>query len=501
LRLSRGRGVPYPSLLALAGAGVAALPFVPQIEIDGRLALPLFIAPALLDAAFDLAPRELRRLWLPLVSLAVVAVFLTAAAVAWAGVALAGLPVAAAVVLGAIVAPPDAAAASTVLSKLGLPRRLSRILQGESLLNDAVALLIFGTALSAWTMSPGELGAALPQLLVAAPGGILLGAALAFVFLSCARWFAGTLSARVLEFVTTFSVWLIAERIGLSPILTVVAFAMTLAQYAPSRMAARDRVHSYSLWAVVVFVLNVLAFLLMGLQARSILARLGDGSLHGALGFAGIVLLIVIAVRLVWVMTYGFVLRRLIPLFPQAFPDTPVPTRRLGLVVSWCGMRGLVTLGTAFALPAAFPGRDLIALSAFAVVLGTLVLQGLTIVPLIRLLGIQSDRSIGQDLSAGRLHMIDAALASLAHETGPVVEAIRQEYEAERIIARNIEAPQADSAYDRLRRKAIAAQRERLAQLRRQGAVAEDVFQQLESELDWSEVGALPPDQLTLDDR
>jgi len=500
LRLSRHLQIPYPSMLALAGAGVAALPFMPAIEIEPHLALPLFIAPALLDAAFDLAPRELRRLWLPLFSLAVIAVLLTAAAVAWAGSALAGLPIVAAVALGAIVAPPDAAAASAVLSQLGLPRRTVAVLQGESLLNDAVALLIFATALSAWSQSAGHLGQALPRLLIAAPGGILLGLAVAAVLLPGARWLAGTLSARILEFVTTFGTWIIAERLGLSPILAVVALAMMVAHHAPARQAARDRVHAYSVWAAVVFVLNVLAFLLMGLQARTILSRLGGEELSQALGFAGLVILIVILVRLLWVMAYGIVLRRLIPRFPKLFPDTPVPTRRIGLLVSWCGMRGLVTLGTAFALPADFPGRDVIVLSAFAVVLGTLVLQGFTIVPLIRILGIQPDRSLNKDLSAARAAIMDAALTSLTDETGPAADAVRKEYEIEGQIARDIEDPQRETEYDRLRRKAIAAQRSTLVALRRAGTIPEDVFHRLEEELDWSELAATPPDRLALDD-
>jgi len=178
LKLARRLRVPYPSMLALIGGCVAALPFAPHLTMDPRLALALFVAPAVMDTAFDMPPRSCLRIWLPVASLAVVLVLLTTAAVAWTGVVLAGLPLAAAVALGAIVAPPDAAAATAVLQELGLPRRTMAVLQGEGLLNDAVALLAFGLAVSA-AASPGSgWNAVLPRLLIAVPGGALLGAAL-----------------------------------------------------------------------------------------------------------------------------------------------------------------------------------------------------------------------------------------------------------------------------------------------------------------------------------
>src|ERR1700738_400979 len=164
LQVARRLRVPYPSLLALAGGCVAVLPFAPHVRIQPELALALFVAPAVLDAAFDMPPREMLRNWVPLVSLAVVLVLLTTAAVAWAGAALEGLPLAAAFALGAIVAPPDASAAAAVLSEFNLPRRTMAVLQGESLLNDAVALLAFGLAVSA-ALSPGDAwNALLPRL-------------------------------------------------------------------------------------------------------------------------------------------------------------------------------------------------------------------------------------------------------------------------------------------------------------------------------------------------
>ena len=182
LKLSGHIGAPYPTMLAFAGACVAALPWAPEIEMEPRLALALFIAPALLDAAYDLPPRELRRDWLPLTWLALIAVVLTTAAVAWIGWAWAGMPLAAAIALGAIVAPPDAAAAAAVLTKFPLPRRTMAILQGESLLNDATALLIFTAAVAIATWQETSVVEMTPALLVAAPGGVVLGLAFARLY-------------------------------------------------------------------------------------------------------------------------------------------------------------------------------------------------------------------------------------------------------------------------------------------------------------------------------
>ena len=491
LQVSRRLGTPYPSMLALAGALVAVLPWAPRLDIDPRLALALFIAPVLLDSAYDTAPRELRRNWAPLVSLVLVAVVLTTAAVAWAGWAIAGMPLVAAIALGAIVAPPDAAAASAVLSQFCLPRRMMLVLQGESLLNDAVALLIFGAAISAATTHT-SFASSVPGLLFAVPGAVLMGFVLGKLYMSLRPLVAGTLSASILEFTTTFGAWIIAEHLRLSPIIAVVVFAMTIATHGPELQSARDRIYSYSVWEAAVFILNVLAFLLMGLQARVILSRLDDDGLWSAVAFAILVLAVVILVRFAWVMTYGSLVRWLRPTF------VPLPQKRIGLLVSWCGMRGLVTLATAFALPENFPGRDLIVLSAFTVVLGTLVIQGLTIKPLINLLKIEPDTTLDEEISLARTAMMDAALKTLKHADGDAANAVRAEYEAARRLAEDPSAPQADTEYDRLRMKAIAEERRVLADFRHEGRISDDAFHHLEEELDWSELSAAPPRYLEL---
>ncbi len=248
---------------------LALIPGTPSIAIEPHLALALFIAPALLDAGFDFPLGSVRRLWRPLVALAVVAVLLTAAGVAWLGMAVAGLPFYAALALGAIVAPPDAAAATAVLRSVNMPRGAVAVLKGESLLNDALALLLFSAAIS--IQEHGGIDARIGLgLTLAAPGGVLLGIVLAKIYRRLNTFVTGTLGGNLLEFVGAFSVWILAERLGLSAVLCIVAFAMTIARTAGLTQPARMRVHSFAVWGSVVFLLNVLAFLLMGMQARTI---------------------------------------------------------------------------------------------------------------------------------------------------------------------------------------------------------------------------------------
>jgi CPA1 family monovalent cation:H+ antiporter len=491
LKLSGHVGVPYPTMLAFAGACVAALPWAPEIDMDPRLALALFIAPALVDSAYDLPPRELRRDWLPLTWLALIAVILTTAAVAWAAWAWAGMPPAAAIALGAIVAPPDAAAAAAVLTRFPLPRRTMALLRGESLLNDAGALLIFTAAVALATSQHGSFIEMIPGLLTAAPGGIVLGLVFGRIYLLMKRWLGPTLTARVSEFVMTFATWIVAEHLHVSAILAVVTFAITSAHYGSHTLTARDRVHSYAIWQIVVFVLNVLAFLLMGLQARTILTRLAGSGLWAAIWFGLTVLGVVIAVRIAWVMAGTLVPR----LFHRRGRSTATGTRE-AVLISWCGMRGLVTLATAFALPSGFPHRDVIVLSAFIVVLGSLIIEGLTVGPLIKFLRLEPDNSLEVEISKARAAMVEAALAGLSDHTSDAAIAVRAEYEAMRAIAQDRRNPQGDTEHDQLRVSAIGAQREVLAALRREGKISGDAFQRLEEELDWAELHAAPREQL-----
>ncbi|MDX8465203.1 sodium:proton antiporter [Mesorhizobium sp. VK23B] len=488
--VSRWLEVPYPSLLALAGAGLAFLPGAPMIEIDPELALALFIAPVLLDAAYDTSLRDLKRYRLSLALLALGAVVFTTVIVAFVGWKMAGLPIAAAIALGAIVAPPDAVAASAVLNQFKVPHRLTAILQGESLLNDATALLIYRIAVSA-AIGSVMLKDAVPVVLLSTIGSVAAGYLFGRISLLTLTRIEDAASSTVVQFAGTFAVWIIADRIGLSAIITIVVYAITIARTAPRRMSARRRVSTYSVWESAVFVLNVLAFVLMGLQARSIVGRLSGDGQGDAFLFAATVLAVVIVARLVWVLAYVAIMRRFAR-FDSEEQRRDAPTFRGAVLVGWCGMRGLVTLVAAIALPAGFPGRDPIVLAAFAVVLGTLVLQGISLKPLLRRLNFERDTTIDREVALARVAIMQAALDVLSRKTSAAAAVVREQYEAQRLVAENPEDAQAATEYDRLRLYAINRQRDTLEELRRNGTIGDEAYHRLEEEIDWAELAASP---------
>jgi NhaP-type Na+/H+ or K+/H+ antiporter len=271
---ARRVGAPYPVFLALGGAGLAFVPGVPLFTVPPELALALFLAPVLLDAAYDASPRDLKDNWLPLTSLVVFAVGLTTAAVAvivrWLIPEIGWAP---AIALGAVVAPPDAAAATAVLRPIRPPQRILTILEGESLLNDASALMIYRLAVGAALANDFSIGAVAPAFLFAVVGSLVVGPLLGWLFLKMFRRVHHVPTAIILQFTTTFGVWILADRIGLSGVLTMVCYAITVARTAPEQTPARLRIPSYAVWDTAVFVLNILAFIFIGLQIRPTTSR------------------------------------------------------------------------------------------------------------------------------------------------------------------------------------------------------------------------------------
>jgi monovalent cation/hydrogen antiporter len=493
LQVARRLSLPYPAMLALAGLLVALVPGAPTIRIDPATALALFIAPILVDAAFDFPLTTATRLWRPLMVMACLAVLVTTAVVAWIGMAAAGLPLAAAVVLGAIVAPPDAAAATAVTGTVPLPRRTVAVLKGESLLNDATALLLFSGALMIQT-ADGSAAAVGTRLVLAVPGGILLGLALAWVMGRVTSYLAGTLGGNIFQFVAAWAVWLIAEHLHLSAVLAVVTFAVALARNPATGSAPRMRVQSFAVWAVAVFLLNVIAFLLMGLQARVILADMAPAQVWPALRFAGLVVLGVVISRSAVVMAWNLLARR----SPRVRGDLAPPTIGQGVLVSWCGMRGLVTLATAFALPRDFPQRDLVVLTAFAVVLATLVLQGLTLAPLIRLLGLDRLEDPDAELRGARRRLVDAALARL--EGLPHAASLLETYRAKRRMGEDSTAAEWLTGQRDAGLAVIAAQRETLDRMLADETVGIDAYYVLQEELDWRNLTLLPEQERRIEE-
>ncbi len=489
---ARRVGAPYPVFLAIGGALLALVPGAPSFTVPPELALALFVAPVLLDAAYDASPRDLKDNWAPVTGLVVVAVCLTTAAVAVVAHALIpALGWAPAIVLGAVVAPPDAAAATSVLRPLKPPHRLLTILEGESLLNDASALMIYRLAVGAVATSSFSIASVAPTFLFAVAGSLVVGPALGWLWLRLTERVTDVPTAIILQFVSTFGVWIVADRIGLSGVLTMVCYAMTVARTAPERTPARIRIPSYAVWETVVFMMNVLAFVFIGLQLRPILDRVEPALRGRYFAVALAVLVTVIVVRFAWHMSFNAVIRWRDRRYGFN-PPRPMlrPTVGSGLVISWAGMRGIVTLAAALALPASFPFRDLIVLTAFSVVLGTLALQGLTLSPLLRALDLRDDDPVGREVGAARHRALRAGLAWFEHDRSPVAEAVRLELIAHLgALSANPEEGEARRfAHSDIHRRAVEAARQAVHAMRASDEIGDDAFHQMEEELDWIEM-------------
>jgi CPA1 family monovalent cation:H+ antiporter len=488
---ARRVGAPYPAFLALGGALLAFVPGMPRLSLPPELVLALFVAPVLLDAAFDASLRDLRDNWAPVASLVVVAVGLTTATVALVAHALApDMPWAAAVALGAIVAPPDAVAATAVLRPLRPPQRVLVILEGESLLNDASALLIYRLAVGAVAAGSLALEDVAPTFLFGVLGSLVAGPALGWLTQRLLKRIEHIPTAIILQFVSTFTVWLLAERVGLSGVLTTVGYAMTLARTAPAQMAARVRLPTNAVWATVIFALNIFAFIFIGLQVRPIVAELAPSDRNRYLLVAAAVLLTVIAVRIAWQMSFNAVVRWRHRRF-GFHPPRPMlrPTPASGLLISWAGMRGIVTLAAALALPADFPARDLILLTAFSVVLGTLLIQGLTLKPLLRALDLHDGDPVGVESRAARERLLQAVLSALPGGASEAVDLVRKQFKVRLALGSDMPArPEIVAAYAGAHRNGLRAARHALLSMRDHGDIGDDAFHALENELDWMEV-------------
>ena len=492
-------GIPYPALLALAGAALTFIPGTPQVMLDPRLALALFVAPVLLDAAFDASPRDLKRYLRPVSNLAILAVGFTIVAVAivvrhfvpemsWA----------VAITLGAIVAPPDTSAATTVLRRVRPPHRLLVVLQGESLFNDASALLVYRFAVAAATTGALSGWSVAPTFILTCGGGVVVGILFARLYVWATLHIDDIPISVLLQFIGTFAVWLIADRLGLSAILTVIAYAMTLARRVSGRVDARRRISSYAVWDVAVFVLNVLAFVMIGLQLRGIVSRMRDSDWHTYGICAAAICVTVVVARILYVLSYVTAARLKMKHIDGA---TTLPTYGAALIIGWCGMRGIVTLAAALALPdggpgTAFPYRDLIILCAFCVVLTTLVFQGMTLRPIMQWVGLKDDGTVDREIQLARVETSRAALSVFAgHEARPAVGELRRAYEAR--IRINQEPVDNDTPHDHgeahlgeLQQRAVAAQRAKLIDLRERSIIGDDAFHAAEEEIDLLELAA-----------
>ena len=482
---ARRVGAPYPVFLALGGVIIALLPGTPTLTVPPDLALALFVAPVLLDAAYDASTRDLKDNWAPVTGLVVFAVGLTTAAVAVVTRALIpDVPWAVAIALGAVVAPPDAVAATAVLRQVRPPHRILTILEGESLFNDATALLIYRLAVGAAVAGSFSLMSVAPAFLLAVAGSVVVGPALGWLTVRLMERVQHIPSAIILQFASAFGVWTIAEHAGLSAVLTTVSFAITAAR-TPERVSTRIRIPTYAVWETAIFALNVLAFIFIGLQVRPILANLDAGERGRYVVVAVAVLLTVIVVRAAWHMPFNAIVRWRHRRFGFN-PPRPMlrPSAGSGLVISWAGMRGIVTLAAAMALPARFPYRDLIVLTAFLVVLGTLIIQGLTLKPLLRWLQLQDDDPVGRETQTAQERALSAGLAAIASDQSPTATSVRHQLKAVLAPGGNPRATRVAEQTADLHLRVVNAARQALLDMRASDEIGDDAFHVVEEQLD-----------------
>ncbi len=426
------------------------------------------------------------------------------------------MPWGAAIALGAIVAPSDAAAATTVLKQLRPPHRILVILEGESLFNDASALLVYKLAVTATITGSVSGWTVAPTMLFVSVGSVVLALGLARLTLAVMARIDDVATSVIFQFCSAFGVWIIAEHLHLSGIITTVVFAMIASRRAPEIMPARMRIQSWAVWEVAVFVLNVLAFTLVGLQLKSLMPRIpaATGAWYAIVASAAV--MSVLLARIIWVTVAAALMRWLRGRHSDGLSSSRYGVQlssRAAAVLGWCGMRGTVTLAAALALPSgsatvpAFPYRDLILIAAFAVVLGTLVIQGLTLKPLLKRLRLEDDGAVDREVRLARLESLKAGLAASSACPGEGTAAlVRHSYElrlrnAEAAIALDsdvspgqLKAFQAaaisgDQCGKNAVRAGLQAQRSKLIELRSGGTIGDAAFQRLEEELDWTELG------------
>jgi CPA1 family monovalent cation:H+ antiporter len=494
--------IPYPILLVLGGLALGFAPGLPEIDLPPDLVLVGVLPPLLYGAAFFTSLTDLRTNMRPVGLLAVGLVLLTMVVVAVVAHAIVpGLPWAAAFVLGAVVSPTDPIAATAIMRRLGVPRRIVHVVEGESLVNDGTALVAYRFAVVAAVSGTFSLWEAGVSFVLNAAGGIAVGLGVGWLVRQVRRRLDFPAAEVTISLLTGYFAYLPAELLGVSAVLAAVTAGVYLGWYTPELTTPEVRLMGESAWEIVTFMLNALLFILIGLQLPGILDELDAYSTADLLWWATAVWLTVVLARWLWVYPAAWLPRRLSRRIRER--DPMPPNAQLALI-SWTGMRGGVSLAAALAIPLTtdagepFPGRSVILFLTFAVIFGTLVVQGLTLPAVIRVLRLEDDAvEEARELAQARIRAAEAALVRLEELTG---EDWVREDTAERIrggygFRQNRFAAWLDGEddgaienrsrdYQRLRRELLAAERAAVHQLRRAGEISDDVARRVERDLD-----------------
>lgn len=487
--------VPYPILLVLGGLVLGLVPGMPELELPPELVFFGVLPPLLYGAAFFTSLRDLRTSARPIGALAVGLVIATTVGVAIvAHEFVDGLSWASAFVLGAIVSPTDPLAATSIARRLGVPRKLVTIVEGESLVNDGTGLVAYRVAVVAVVAGSFSAWEAGGLFVVSVAGGVSVGLAVGWLVRQLRRRIDNPPAEITISLLTGYLAFIPAELLGMSAVLAAVTAGIYLGWHTPELTTATVRLQTVAVWEIVLYLLNALLFVLVGLQLPVVFDALGGISAGALLAYAALVSVTVVAVRFAWVF---------IVLQAPKWLAGRVSSWRGGFFLSWAGMRGAVSLAAALALPLEtdagepFPGRDLILFLTFAVILATLVVMGLTLPFVIRVLGLEDDGIAEREDAKARIRAAEAALARLEELIGEdwvrddTAERLRGAYRfrTNRFRARlddgddgSIESRSQD--YQRLRRELLDAEREALLELRRAGVISNDVWLRVGRDLD-----------------
>ena len=495
--------IPYPMLLVLGGLALSFVPILPVIRLDPELVFFLFLPPLLYPAGLFTSWRDFRRNLRPILFLAIGLVLITMTVVAWVAHSfMVGLPWAAAFALGAIVSPPDAVAAEAILKRLRVPLRIEAILEGESLVNDATALVAYQFAVAAMVTGQFSLGAASGRFFFVGLGGVVLGLLVGFVIRRAQRPLNDPPVQITISLLTPFAAYLLAERVGVSGVLATVTAGVYLGWHSTA-LPARTRLQAQAFWEMIEFLLNGFIFVVIGLQLPEILRNLSREPFSRLVGYALLISATVVLVRIAWVFPATYL--------PRWFSRKlrardPAPPWRHSVLIAWSGMRGVVSLAAAFALPLvldngrAFPGRSDILFLTFCVILTTLVFQGLTLPLLIRGLGIVDDGAADREEREARLKANEAAVdfieARALAEQMPeeVMIRVRAEY-CDRIAqletcAGDRDNPGGDVAtpiYQQLQYGALGVERKTIIALRNSHQINDRALRHIQRDLDLAE--------------
>ena len=505
IALSQFVRVPYPILLVLGGVGVGFLPGAPQVQLSPDLVLVAVLPPLLYGAAFFTSLRELRTNLKAISLLAVGLVLLTAVAVAVAAHAvIPGLGWAPAFVLGAIVSPTDPTAATSIAQRLGLPRPLIGLIEGESLVNDGTALVAYRFAVAAVVTGSFSMLEASWRFVWIVGGGIAVGLGVGYVIRQLRRRLDNPPVEITVALLSGYFGYLPAQALGVSGVLAAVTVGIYMGWHTPELTTAQTRLQGQAVWEIVFLLLNGLLFALVGLQLPSILDSLSGRSTLTLIGYAALVSAVVIGARAAWLLVTYIVAR----VSARAREDDPAPSWQAKVVIAWSGMRGAVSLAAALSIPLTteagngFPDRGLIIFLTFGVILVTLVLQGLTLPGLIRVLDLEDDGLEEKEEAKARIYAAEAGLARLEELVEEdwvredTAERIRGMYGFRQQRFRDRIEPDSDGAgaaedrslaFQRLRRELLDAERQAVHDLRRQRRIDDDVMRRVVRDLDLEE--------------